>query len=258
MRFRGKVAAITGAASGLGQAVAMAMAAEGVDGLLLIDQNAQGLLATQAALIERGCAKTLTACLDVSREAEMRAAAEQALAAFGGLDVLVSAAGILGPSCHIVDCEESEWDRVFAVNVRGTYLAARYFLPLMRRRGGGSIVNLASTAGLAGSNYLGPYSASKGAIVLMTRSMALNHAAEMIRVNCVCPGSIETPMLRKTFEMAGDAGARREREEIYRLRHPMQRFGEPDEVASAVLFLASDQASFITGIAMPIDGGRLA
>ncbi len=158
----------------------------------------------------------------------------------------------------IVDCEEDDWVHLFAVNVRGTYLAARHFVPLIRLRGRGNVVNFASTAGLVGSGHVSPYSASKGAIVTMTKSMAINHATENIRVNCVCPGSIETPMLRETFAKAGDEAAQRERETIYRERHPMLRFGMADEVASVVLFLASDDASFVTGVAMPVDGGRLA
>lgn len=257
-RFTGKLAAITGAASGLGRAVTVGLAREGAAGLVLIDLDADGLLETEGFARATGTADTVREVLDVTDAAAMGAAATRTEQRFGGLDVLVSAAGILGPAVPIVDCPEAEWDRVFAVNVRGTYLAARHFVPVLRRRGGGAIVNFASTAGLAGSSVLGAYSASKGAIVLMTRSLALNHATENIRVNCVCPGSIETPMLRATFASAGDAAARAEREETYRLRHPMHRFGRADEVAEAVLFLASDAASFVTGIAMPVDGGRLA
>jgi NAD(P)-dependent dehydrogenase (short-subunit alcohol dehydrogenase family) len=131
-------------------------------------------------------------------------------------------------------------------------------VPLMRRGGGGAIVTFGSTAGLAGSPILGPYSATKGAVVLMTRSLAHSLAADNIRVNCVCPGSIETPMLEATFASAGDASARNARAAAMKARHPIGRFGKPDEVAAAVLFLASDEASFMTGVAMPVDGGRLA
>jgi NAD(P)-dependent dehydrogenase (short-subunit alcohol dehydrogenase family) len=176
----------------------------------------------------------------------------------GGIDILVTAAGILGPACSIADCEPADWDRVFAVNVRGTYLAVRAGVKLLRQRGGGAIVTFGSTAGLAGSVTLGPYCASKGAVVLMSRSLALSLAPEGIRVNCVCPGAIETPMLEATFASAGDAAARAAREATFRARHPLGRFGKPNEVAEAVLFLASDAASFMTGVAMPVDGGRMA
>ncbi len=256
-RFTGKIAAITGAASGLGREVVFRMASEGAPSLLLIDCDAEHLEETATAARASG-ATVITRALDVTDGPAMAAAAEAADAAFGGIDILVSAAGILGAAVPVVDCPEEEWERVFAVNVRGTYLAARCFVPLIRKRGKGAVVNFASTAGILGSSVLGAYSASKGAVVLMTRSMALSHAAENIRVNCVCPGSIETPMLRATFAAAGDADAQRAREEAYRLKHPMLRFGQPHEVAAAVLFLASDEASYITGAALPIDGGRLA
>ncbi len=257
-RFAGKVAAVTGAGSGLGREVALGLACEGAAGIVLMDRDASGLEEATRTLSAAGGARLLSRVVDVTQSAAVAEAARAAESAFGGVDILISAAGILGPAVPIIECPEEDWDLVFAVNVRGSYLAARHFVPLMRRRGGGSVVNFASTAGIVGSPVLSTYSASKGAVVLMTRSMALNHAQENIRVNCVCPGSIETPMLRATFASAGDEAARREREEAFRLKHPMLRFGKPTEVAAAALFLASDDASYITGVALPIDGGRLA
>lgn len=256
-RFAGKIAAITGAASGLGREVALRMASEGAPSLIVIDRDTESLEKVATTARARG-AKVVVRALDVTDARAMAAAAQAADGAFGGIDILVSAAGILGAAVPVVECPEDEWERVFAVNVRGTYLAARHFVPLIRKRGKGAVVNFASTAGILGSSVLGAYSASKGAVVLMTRSMALSHAAENIRVNCVCPGSIETPMLRATFASAGEPDAQSAREEAYRLKHPMLRFGEPHEVAAAVLFLASDEASYITGTALPVDGGRLA
>ncbi len=257
-RFSGKIAVITGAGSGLGRAVATAMASEGAAGLVLIDRDKAGLDGTAEAVRAAGDVALRTHCLDVSDTAAMAAAARDTEAAFGALDILVAAAGILGPAVPIIDCPEAEWDRVFAVNVRGTYLAARHFIPLIRKRGRGAVVNFASTAGLVGSPVISAYSASKGAVVLMTKSLALNHATENIRVNCVCPGSIATPMLARTIASAGDAAARQTRAEAFRVKHPMQRFGEAHEVAAAVLFLASDDAAYMTGVALPVDGGRLA
>jgi NAD(P)-dependent dehydrogenase (short-subunit alcohol dehydrogenase family) len=252
-RFQGRTALVTGAASGLGRAVAAALAREGAARLVLVDRDAEGL---RDVAREAGDRAVPQVC-DVADASDVaRAFAASGLDA--GLDVLVTAAGVLGPAVSVAACEPAEFDRVFAVNVRGTYLAVRHAVPLLRLRGGGAIVTFASTAGLAGSATLGPYSASKGAVVLMTRSLALAHAGENIRVNCVCPGSIETAMLDATFAAAGDAAAVAARRAAFRNRHPLGRFGVPDEVAQTVLFLASDAAAFITGVALPVDGGRLA
>jgi NAD(P)-dependent dehydrogenase (short-subunit alcohol dehydrogenase family) len=253
MRFKDKRAVVTGAASGLGQAVGRGLAREGAAFVALIDRNGTGLAETAAEMQDTA----VPFVCDVSNPAEVDEAWAD-IAGRGGIDVLITAAGILGPACGVADCEPEDWDHVFAVNVRGTYLAARAAVPLMRRRGGGAIVTFGSTAGLAGSPTLGPYSASKGAVVLMSRSLAVSLAGDNIRVNCVCPGSIETPMLEATFAAAGSAAARAARAAAFRARHPIGRFGKPDEVAAAVLFLASDEASFMTGVAMPVDGGRLA
>jgi len=253
MRFKGKRAVVTGAASGLGRAVARRLAAEGAVFVALVDRDGKGLADTAAEMPD---AAVPFVC-DVSQAKDVDSAWKD-IGGRGGIDVLITAAGILGPACGVADCEPDDWDNVFAVNVRGTYLAVRGAVPLMRRRGGGAIVTFGSTAGLAGSQILGPYSASKGAVVLMTRSLAHSLAPDHIRANCVCPGSIETPMLEATFASAGDAAARTARAAAMKARHPVGRFGKPDEVAAAVLFLASDEASFMTGVAMPVDGGRLA
>jgi NAD(P)-dependent dehydrogenase (short-subunit alcohol dehydrogenase family) len=253
MRFKDKRAVVTGAASGLGRAVARRLAAEGAALVALIDRDGKGLAETAAEM--QGAAVPFIC--DVSNPKETDAAWAD-IGGRDGVDVLVTAAGILGPAGNIAECEPDDWDHVFAVNVRGTYLAVRAAVPLMRRRGGGAIVTFGSTAGLAASPFLGPYSASKGAVVLMTRNLAHSLAPDGIRVNCVCPGSIETPMLDATFAFAGDAAARTARAAAMKARHPIGRFGTPDEVAAAVLFLASAEASFMTGVAMPVDGGRLA
>ena len=252
MRFTDKTAIITGAASGLGRAVAQGLAAEGARRILLIDRDPAGLADTARAV---GPA-ALTATADVANEAAMTAAFAH-LPADAPIDILVTAAGMLGPAVSVAACDPADFDRVFAVNVRGTYLAIRAAMPRLRKPGA-AIVTFGSTAGIAGSGVLGAYSASKGAVVLMSRSLALSHAPDGIRVNCVCPGSIETPMLEATFAAAGDAAAQEARAALYNSRHPLGRFGQPDEVAAAVLFLASDAASFMTGVALPVDGGRLA
>lgn len=252
MRFAGKIAVVTGAASGLGRAVAFGLAKEGASTVVMLDRDEAGLAAAAADV---GQAALPVRC-DVSDPESVADAF--ASAALDALDILVTAAGIIGPAVPVADCEPEDWDRVFAINVRGTYLAVRHAVPLMRARGSGAIVTFGSTAGLAGSPVLGPYGASKGAVVMMTRGLALQHAADRIRANCVCPGSIETPMLDATFAAAGDPAAAEARRAVFRAKHPLGRFGEADEVAEAALFLASDAASFITGVALPVDGGRLA
>ncbi|MBO1075881.1 SDR family NAD(P)-dependent oxidoreductase [Roseomonas marmotae] len=251
-RFEGQVAAVTGAASGLGRAVAEALAREGAK-LVLFDRDAAGLDALAAQ-----CPQALAVAGDVSVAGDVARAAEEGLRRFGPASLLVTAAGMLGPTVPAVEAQEADWDRVFSVNVKGTWLAVRAFIPQIRQAGGGAVVTLASTAGLVGSLALPAYSASKGAVVMLTRSLALAHAPEGIRVNCVCPGSIETPMLEATFAAAGDAEARARRMDEFRARHPLGRFGHAEEVAESVLFLLGKGAGFVTGVSLPVDGGRLA
>ncbi len=249
--FTGKRCVVTGAGSGLGREVALRLGEAGAR-LCRVDRDADALASEPARDGD------LRVVLDVSDDAAVAKLAADVEATFGGLDILVNAAGMLGPACSVADCPEEDWDRVFAVNVKGSYLMVRHLLPLMRQAGGGSIVNFASTAGLAGSGTLGPYSASKGAVVMMTRSLAIAHAGEGIRVNCVCPGSIAGPMLERTFASAPTPEAQEVRRQQFRDKHPLGRFGTPAEVAEAVLFLAGDGASYLTGVSLPVDGGRLA
>jgi len=254
-RFTDRVAMVTGAASGLGLATAAGLAREGAR-VVLFDQDAAGLAAARAA-----CPASLAVQGDVT-SADDLARATTLAAELGPVSLLVAAAGMLGPAMPVEQVSEAEWDRLFAVNVKGSWLAVRACLPMLRAAGvagqPGRIVLFASTAGLAGSATLPAYSASKGAVVMLTKSLALSHAAEGIRVNCVCPGSIETPMLAATFTAAGDAAAQAARAAAFRARHPLGRFGQAAEVAEAVLFLLSDAAGYITGVALPVDGGRLA
>lgn len=250
--YADRVAAVTGAGSGIGRAVALRLAGLGAR-VLLFDRDAAALKATAAE-----CPGAVTAQGDVTSAADIQRAADQCAATLGPAAMLVTAAGMLGPAVPAEQATEEAWDRLFDVNVKGTWLATRAFLPQLRQAGGGAIVTLASTAGLAGSVALPAYSASKGAVVMFTRSLALAHAPEGIRVNCVCPGSIETPMLAATFAAAGDAAAQQARADLFRARHPLGRFGQAEEVAEAVVYLLGPGAAYVTGIAMPVDGGRLA
>lgn len=250
--FTGRVAVVTGAGSGIGRAVAQDLAAQGAK-LLLFDRDGAALEATAAQ-----CPGAHPVTGDVTRAEDLACAAAEGLARLGPASFLVTAAGMLGPAVPAIEAAEEDWDRLFAVNVKGTWLTARAFIPQIRLAGGGAVVTIASTAGLTGSVALPAYSASKGAVVMLSRSLALAHAPEGIRVNCVCPGSIETPMLAATFDAAGDAAARAQREAIFRARHPLGRFGTAAEVSGAVLYLLGEQSGFVTGISMPVDGGRLA
>lgn len=250
-RFTGRIGVVTGAASGLGRVTAEGLAREGAK-LVLFDRDAAGLAETL-----KSCPGSVAVEGDVTSAGDQARLAEAA-AALGPVTLLATSAGMIGPTVPLTEVSEADWDRLFDVNVKGTWLTLRAILPLMRAAGGGAIVTFASAAGLTGSPALPAYSASKAAVVMMSRSLAKSEAANAIRVNCVCPGSIETPMLELTFASAGSPEARAAREAEFRARHPLGRFGKAEEVGAAVLFLLSEEASFMTGVSLPIDGGRLA
>ena len=249
--FEGKVALVTGAASGLGRGTAEGLAQAGAK-VVLFDRNAAGLSEMVASL-----PKCVAVVGDVTSAADLSRAVAAA-AALGPLTLVASAAGVIGPTQALTDVSEADWDDLFAINVKGTWLTLRAALPFMQAAQGGAIVAFASAAGLIGSPAMPAYAATKAAIINMVRSLAKAHAGHGIRVNCVCPGSIQTPMLEATFASAGSPDLRIKREAEFRARHPLGRFGKIDEVTAAVLFLLGEGASFITGTALPVDGGRLA
>ena len=251
-RFEGRHCLVTGAASGIGRATVLRLAAEGAQ-VIAADLDIAGAQATLklAGLAEGG----FPAALDVRSAESVRSLAELVEARFGGLDVLVNNAGveILGT---IEETEPDTWDEIMAVNLRGPYLVSRILLSAIRRRagerGGAAIVHNASLMGQVSSAGLAAYCASKAGLVSLTRSMALDLAGANIRVNCVCPGIIHTPMLERRFAMQPD------REAAYQNtaeRPPLKYLGRPEDVAASIAYLASDEARFVTGSALTIDGG---
>jgi NAD(P)-dependent dehydrogenase (short-subunit alcohol dehydrogenase family) len=251
LELEGRVAIVTGAASGIGRATAHLLASEGAR-LILVDVDAAELSQTVRSLVAMN-AMCAASPGDVSEEKTARRATAEALERFDGLDILVNNAGIAFMGT-VLDTDPDDWDHVLSVNLRSVYLFSRAVLPEMRRRRKGVIVNVASEAGLIGFKSYAAYSASKAAIVNLTRSMALDHAPDGIRVNCVCPGSIETPLLTRFYAAQSDPDAARS---VDQQEHPLG-LGSPEDVANAIVFLASNRASYVTGHAFVVDGGYTA
>ena len=247
-----KVALITGGASGIGRATAILFAQEGA-AVAIVDINAkQG--GSIVAEIESALGKAIFIPCDVTQAEDCRNAVEQTVAAFGGLDILFNNAGIIRRA-DVLQTTEAEWDRVMAVNVKSVFLLSKYAIPHMEKAGGGSIINTSSGWGLRGGRSAVSYCASKGAVINMTRAMAIDHGAQNIRVNAICPGDTDTPMLRDEARQLGQPEKEFMEEAADR---PLRRYAQPIEIAQAVLYLASEAASYITGSALVIDGGGLA
>ncbi|MDP2948888.1 MAG: glucose 1-dehydrogenase [Chloroflexota bacterium] len=250
MRLKDKVALVTGSGSGIGKATALLFGREGAK-VMSVDIDAETAQATARQIADAGGhADSLQA--DVSVAADVERMVQTTVERFGRLDVLVNNAGIIF-LLPITQVPEEMWDRLIDVNLKGVYLGLKYGIPQMIKQGGGAIVNTASIAGLRGFATYDTYCASKGGVVQLTKATAVEFAKMNVRVNCVCPGIIDTGMLDRGLaeqglnkaafvQVAGEA-------------HPMGRIGRPEEVAAAVLFLASDEASFVTGVALPVDGG---
>jgi len=248
----GKVAIVTGAGSGIGHATALLFARAGAS-VVVADTNAEaGQAVASQITADRGRAVFVQA--DVTRTDDCRKIVDQTLAEFGDIHILFNNAGIIRRA-SVLDLSESDWDRVMAVNVKSIFLLSRLVIPIMIKSGGGSIINTASGWGLAGGPRAVAYCASKGAVVLLTKAMAIDHGPQKIRVNCICPGDTDTNMLRTEAQQLGE---KEDQFLVESARRPLGRVGSPEEIAQAALYLASDASSFVTGTALVVDGGGLA
>jgi NAD(P)-dependent dehydrogenase (short-subunit alcohol dehydrogenase family) len=247
-----KRALITGGASGIGRATALLFGQVGA-AVAVVDVDAAGGHAVVQEIAGRG-GQAIFVPADVTQAVDCRRAVQQTVDQFGGLDILFNNAGIIRRTT-ILDITQDEWDRVMAVNVKSVFLMSRCAIPVMAEQGGGVVVNTASGWGLVGGHRAVSYCASKAAVVNMTRAMALDHGSQNIRVNCICPGDTDTPMLRSEAQQLGAS------EETFLAQaadRPLGRIGSPEEIAQAVLYLVSDAASFVTGTVLVVDGGGLA
>jgi NAD(P)-dependent dehydrogenase (short-subunit alcohol dehydrogenase family) len=252
MQLRGKTALITGAAGGIGRATAALFAREGA-AVSLVDLNEE-VGREVAREISAGGGRAIFERADVACAVDCRRVVERTVREFGGIHILFNNAGIIRRA-SVVEISATEWDAVMAVNVKSVFLMCREVIPLMALAQGGSIINTASGWGLAGGARAAAYCASKGAVVLMTKAMAIDHGRQNIRVNCICPGDTDTAMLRREARQLGEPEDGFLSESANR---PLGRVGKPEEIAQAALYLASDASSFVTGTALVVDGGGLA
>jgi NAD(P)-dependent dehydrogenase (short-subunit alcohol dehydrogenase family) len=251
-QLHGKTALITGGAGGIGRATALLFAREGAAvGVVDLNQEAGEEVAREISTAD---GRAIFERADVTCAADCRRVVERMVHEFGGIHILFNNAGIIRRA-SVVEISEEDWDAVMAVNVKSVFLMSREVIPIMATAGGGSIINTASGWGLAGGPRAAVYCASKGAVVLLTKAMAIDHGRQNIRVNCICPGDTDTAMLRSEARQLGEA---EDRFLSQSAKRPLGRVGKPEEIAHAALYLASDAASFVTGAALVVDGGGLA
>jgi len=248
-RLSGKVAIVTGAERGIGKAAAIALAREGAKVIVSGVLNDEGLAVAQA--IEKNGGTAIFGHCDVAQANQVEALVARAVAEWGGLDIFVANAGIAF-SKAIVETTEAEYDRMMNINLKGVFFCAKYAIPALKTRGGGSFIATASKVGLVAQRDSPVYCATKGGVVMLTKALALDYAASNIRVNSICPGIVDTPLLRQYIDSTPDPVAT---EAELKVAQPLGRLATPEECAGAIVFLASEEASFITGVALPIDGG---
>jgi NAD(P)-dependent dehydrogenase (short-subunit alcohol dehydrogenase family) len=253
MRLKGKVALITGASSGMGRSAAILFAREGAKVIVNYAHSPEKANAVVDFIKKYGGEATAIGA-DISKEEDVVKLVEKAVAKYGKIDILYNNAGIELQKPLILT-SETEWEDVLNTNLKGIFLCSKHIIMHMIQNGGGSIINTSSVAGLAGMPNLGAYSASKGGVIALTRTLAVEYAKDKIRVNCICPGAIDTPMLRRFIEDSPDKKAM---EEQLASMHPIGRIGTPEDVANVAMFLASDESSFMTGAIIPVDGGYTA
>lgn len=249
----GKVSIITGGTSGIGLETARYFIANGCKVVMIGRDPKRGESALRSLGVPEGSAMYLQA--DVSQAADCERVMEITIRTFGRLDILFNNAGLIHVDRTVVQTSEAEWDATMDVNVKGTFLMSKYAIPSMIANGEGSIINSSSIFGLKAGGGVAAYCAAKAAVIMLTKAMAIDHASQGIRVNCVCPGSVDTPLLKEEMDTLGGESLQRPK---FAARHPMNRIAQPGEIAQAVLFLAGSRSSFITGAVLPVDGGRAA
>jgi len=251
-RFANKKVFISGGATGIGEVAVLLFAQQGAIVTIFDRDIENGEKCLQKILDGGGRGIFISGNLIYPEEIEK--AIDQSLKTYGGIDILINNAGVESPySVHEMPIEE--WDRVMAVNLRGMYLMAKAVIPIMKKSGGGAIVNTASISGLLGWPISAAYCASKGGVIQLTKQMAVDYAQDNIRVNCIAPGTTLTPLIERIFQQESEP--EKAKQQISQM-HPLGRFAQPEEIAQAILFLASEDASFITGAVLPVDGGYTA
>ena len=254
MKLKNKVALVTGASAGIGREIALLFGRQAAAVVVVGHRNDQGAQSVVDE-INRGPGRALKLLADVSKAEAVQDMVAAALQRFGKIDILVNNAGIIGKVEAITEMSLADWERVYQTNVNSVFLCCRAVIPRMCAAGGGNIINMSSTAGYRASRISAAYAASKAAIIAITQSLALTYARDNIRVNTICPGSIETEMLSDVLNSPPTDAERSRMRQLFLERHALGRFGSPAEVAQGALYLAADDSAFVTGTILTIDGG---